>query len=459
MPAMVVQEMRPPGVRRVAAIVALVLVAATLAAAVVVVVGRPLAFAAVVVLVIIFVLAAWTALTRPRTGRVLATVVSVGAAAALIAVVVAGKPLFVLACLVVWALAVVVGRFALMRDTSSLKRADTPGVPVPSARHGVLIMNLRSGGGKAEQFDLVDECRRRGIEPVVLQPGDDLLELAHKAIDGGADVIGMAGGDGSQALVATVAAERGIPMVVVPAGTRNHLALDLGLDRDDVVGALDAYSEAAERPMGLGEVNGRVFVNNVSLGLYAEIVQSPEYRDAKVNTVLTALPKMLGPGTAPMDLRYDDNTPTRHDGAHLIQVSNGPYGQTMLTMGSRVSVDAGVLEIIAVVLTGEGAPSRFLAAMGAGHPERFPGFQRWTATGFEVDSGGAVPVGLDGETLDLDPPLRFTIRPHVLRVRLPTGAIGASPAARALPWRQVLPNLWRVACGRAIPLPAADLES
>ena len=175
---------------------------------------------------------------------------------------------------------------------------------MPAARHGVLIMNLKSGGGKAEKFQLVDECRARGIEPVVLKPGNDLLQLARDAIDGGADVVGMAGGDGSQALVASVAAERGVPMVVIPAGTRNHFALDIGLDRDDVVGALDAYGEAREQTIDLADVNGRVFVNNVSLGLYATIVQSPEYRDAKRETTLAALPEMLGPGSEPFDLRF-----------------------------------------------------------------------------------------------------------------------------------------------------------
>ena len=186
--------------------------------------------------------------------------------------------------------ALLLARYALARDVRSLKQMETPGKPVPAARHGVLIMNLKSGGGKAEKFHLVDECRARGIEPVVLQRGDDLLQLARDAIDRGADVVGMAGGDGSQALVASIAAERGVPMVVIPAGTRNHFALDIGLDRDDVVGALDAYGEARERTIDLADVNGRIFVNNVSLGLYATIVQSPEYRDAKRETTLAALP-------------------------------------------------------------------------------------------------------------------------------------------------------------------------
>ena len=123
--------------------------------------------------------------------------------------------------IVVLGIGVALGRYALGRTTRSLRRSETPGTPVPPAGKGALIMNLKSGGGKAERFHLQDECRRRGIEPVVPTPGDDLLQLARDAIDRGADVIGMAGGDGSQALVASVAAARGIPMVVVPAGTES----------------------------------------------------------------------------------------------------------------------------------------------------------------------------------------------------------------------------------------------
>ena len=160
----------------------------------------------------------------------------------------------------------------------------------------------------------------------MLEPGEDWLQRVRDVAASGPDVLGMAGGDGSQAMVGTVAAELGLPMVVVPAGTRNHLALDLGLDRDDVVGALDAYGAAVERTMTLADVNGRVFVNNVSLGLYAAIVRSPSYRDAKVDTTLSTLPQVLGPGTEPFDLRFTGPDGVEHRGAHVIQVSNGPYG-------------------------------------------------------------------------------------------------------------------------------------
>ncbi len=179
---------------------------------------------------------------------------------------------------------------------------------------------------RSRRFHLEDECRSRGIEPVVLSPGDDLLALAE---DGhrsrGADVIGMAGGDGSQALVASVASEHDVPHVVVPAGTRNHFALDLGLDRDDVVGALDAFADGVERRIDLATVNGTVFVNNASMGLYAKIVQSPEYRDAKVQTVLSMLPDLLGPDAVPLDLRFVGPDGEPQTSAHMLLVSNDPY--------------------------------------------------------------------------------------------------------------------------------------
>jgi hypothetical protein len=157
-----------------------------------------------------------------------------------------------------------------------------PGSRVPAARRGVLIVNPKSGGGKAERFRLFDEAAKRGIETIELTPGSDLRALAEQAVADGADVLGMAGGDGSQALVASVAAAHGLGHVCIPSRTRNHFALDLGLDRDDVVGALEAYGPALERTIDLTEVNGRVFVNNASLGAYAEVVQSDEYRDAKL---------------------------------------------------------------------------------------------------------------------------------------------------------------------------------
>lgn len=439
------QYVHRPFSRRIAALASMALVVVVLVATLISIIDRPVRLVVVLGLVALLGLATWQFLTRTGGRRATAAAVLVAVVAGLAAVVVGAPGLSVLWRLGLLVVASLLARYALSRDVGTLKRSPTDGAPVPGCRSGVLIMNPRSGGGKAERFRLAEECSYRGIEPVVLQPGDDLLVLAHDAIDRGADAIGMAGGDGSQALVASVAAARGVPMVVVPAGTRNHLALDLGIDRDDVVGALDAYGEAVERPMDLSEVNGRVFVNNVSLGLYATIVRSPEYRGAKVDTALAALPKVLGPGTKPFNLRFDGPDGAHHSGAHVIQVSNGRYGETMGTMGSRPRVDTGRLGVVALVLDDDRAARQFLGALATGNPRRYAGFMTWETDTFVVDSGGVVAVGLDGETMELEPPLRFTIRPGALRVRLSKAAIGRSPAARATGVRRFLPDLWHVA--------------
>ena len=305
-------------------------------------------------------------------------------------------------------------------------------VPVRRPRNAVLIMNPTSGGGKVARYHLVDECTARGIEPVILHRGDNLLQLAEDLIARGADVIGMAGGDGSQALVASVAARHKVPHVVVPAGTRNHFALDLGLDRDDVVGALSAFTEPAERRIDLAEVNGRVFVNNASLGLYAKIVQSPEYRDAKLKTAAGLLPAFLGPDADPVDLRFAGPTGAAFATADLILVSNDPYQLDHIGgRGTRERLDLGTLGIVAARIDGAAAARRFVALEAAGQVRRFEGWLEWQAGRFELSSGGTVEIALDGESLSMDPPLVFASRPGVLRVRLPRTA-AASPAARAL---------------------------
>ena len=261
-----------------------------------------------VVLLLMATVCGWFGVTRRGLLRTFGVVVAAVAAALFAMVVLTGDAhgLMVLVVLALGACSAGLTRYALRRDRRSIRTLQVPGTPVGPARHGVLIMNPKSGGGKATRFELADEARRRGIEPVVLEPGSDLVQLAEDAIDRGADVIGMAGGDGSQALVASVAMRHDVALVCIPAGTRNHFALDLGLDRDDVVGALDAFGDAVERRIDLAEVSGHVFVNNVSLGIYAKIVQSPEYRDAKRETTAKFLPELLGPDAQPYGMQFTD---------------------------------------------------------------------------------------------------------------------------------------------------------
>jgi diacylglycerol kinase family enzyme len=403
--------------------------------------------------VVIGVTAGWYAVSRRGAVRVIALAFLAGAVALLVLGLLAADFgwLNVVLTVALGLISVGCARVALRR-TRTAQHLSKHAHAVPAAQHPVLIMNLKSGGGKASRFRLEDECRARGIEPVVLQPADDLRQLAEDAIARGADVIGMAGGDGSQALVATVAAHYQVPHVVIPAGTRNHFALDLGLDRDDVVGALDAFAEAVERRIDLAEVNGRVFVNNASLGLYAKIVQAPEYRDAKLKTAADMLPDLLGPDAAPLDLQFTGPDGTGYPTAHLILVSNDPYELDHIGgRGTRARLDAGELGVVAARITGPAQAHRFVALEAAGQVRRFEGWLEWNTEQFCVGSGGPVEIGIDGEALTMNPPLVFTSRPGALRVRLPRTA-ALSPAATAvhIASRSTVAELATIAVGRGV---------
>src|SRR5215204_3474295 len=276
------------------------------------------------------------------------------------------------------------------------RRVSLPTVPPPE--RPVLFYNPKSGGGKAERFALADKARARGIEPIELTRGADLAELVEKAVADGADALAMAGGDGSQAVVAAKAAELNLPYACVPVGTRNHFALDLGVDRDDVVGALDAFVDGGERRVDLAEVNGHVFVNNVSLGLYAEAVQRSGYREAKLRTLLDTVPDVVGEG-GELDLGWTGPGGHEHHSGAAILVSNNRYRLgTAVGSGTRPRIDDGLLGI-----TVAGAPAG--RGEGGGLPQR--PWREWSTPDFEVDSDQPVPAGVDGEALKLDPPLLF----------------------------------------------------
>jgi diacylglycerol kinase family enzyme len=318
------------------------------------------------------------------------------------------------------------------------RRVRLPGAVRPE--RPVLFYNPKSGGGKAERFSLDTEARARGIEPIELTPGADLAELVNAAIAQGADALAMAGGDGSQAVVAEIASEHGLPYACIPAGTRNHFALDLGVDRDDVVGALDAFVDGGEHRVDLGEVNGRVFVNNVSLGLYADAVQKPGYREAKLRTILDTVPEMLGPEGTGLDLVWRGPGGHEHRSGAAVLVSNNRYrlGRAVGS-GTRPRIDDGLLGI-----TVASAPT----GSGQGRLVQRP-WREWSAPEFEVQADHPVPAGIDGEAVTLEPPLRFRIRPGVLRVRIARQHPGASPSA-AVPesaW-EGLRELGRIAAGR-----------
>jgi diacylglycerol kinase family enzyme len=248
---------------------------------------------------------------------------------------------------------------------------------------------------------------------VNLAPGENLVQQVGAAVESGADALGMAGGDGSLSVVAAAAASNGLPFVCVPAGTRNHFALDLGVDRRDVLGALDAFTDGVERRIDVAEVNGRLFLNNVSLGIYGEAVRRSAYRDAKVRTLVETAERVLGPhGQAPA-LRFVDDDGREHAQPAVVVVSNNPYALDRPPLGTRPELDSGRLGVIVLDASDDGP-----------HP---PG-RAWTAPHLEVFAPAPIHAGIDGEAVDLSPPLRFAIRPTALRVRISSHHPGVSPS-------------------------------
>ncbi|HEX8857437.1 MAG TPA: diacylglycerol kinase family protein, partial [Thermoleophilaceae bacterium] len=332
--------------RRSSAALVLVVGAITLGLGIAVVITAFPRGLAVLACVALAAAAAWYGVLRRGIARVGGLVVAGLALAGVIALLLVGGSLLVWLLVASGVLVSVAGSERSIAVHAALPAAAAPKRPV-------LFFNPRSGGGKAERFSLAEQARARGIEPIELTPGENLETLVRRAVDGGADALAMAGGDGSQAIVAALAADHGLPYACVPAGTRNHFALDLGVDRDDVVGALDAFVDGGERRVDLAEVNGRVFVNNVSLGVYAEAVQRGGYRDAKLRTLLDTVPDVLGPDGSELDLRWTGPGGHAHSGGAAVLVSNNRYRLgRVVASGTRPRLDDGLLGITVV-----GSPS------------------------------------------------------------------------------------------------------
>jgi diacylglycerol kinase family enzyme len=377
--------------------------------------------------------AAFLFLSRRGPLRWLALAVFVAAPAAVIAVYAQHSLLWVaLAGAAGWLLAAMTARAALAGDRGEWRMPEHP-VARP-ARQPFLIMNPRSGGGKVGRFDLRRRAEDLGAE-VFLLDGDepvDVAEVARAAVDRGADLLGVAGGDGTQALVAGIAAEHGIPFLVITAGTRNHFALDLGLDRDDPAACLGALREPVELRVDLGVIGTRTFVNNASFGAYAEVVESPAYRDEKLRTTLELLPDLLQGHRGPRLTAHADGAEISAPQALL--VANNPYGTGDIAgLGRRARLDRGVLGVVAVTVGSAREAAGLLRGRHAA------GLRVLAAHEVTVTADTPrLPVGIDGEAVTLPVPVRCTVRPGALRVWVPRDRPGVPAPTPGLNWAKLL---------------------
>src|SRR5215218_889330 len=373
----------------------------------------------------------WWALTNKGVIRWLAVAVAVAAPLVVLVLYTSRGLLWVV--LVAFALlgvAVAAGRAALGRQAAPEKMREHD---VPPPRRPYVIMNPRSGGGKVTRFGLKDKAEALGATVVLLEgPGTvDVGELARTAVANGADLLGVAGGDGTQALVAGIAAEHNLPLLVISAGTRNHFALDLGLDREDPARCLDALGDGVELQVDLGFIGGRPFVNNASFGAYAAIVQSPAYRDDKTRTTLDQLPGLLAGQQGPHLVARAENVTI--EGPHAVLVSNNVYGMGDIAgLGRRARLDRGNLGVFAVTVTSA------VQAAGLVRGTQSRGLTRLAGREVVIDADASqIPVGVDGEALVLDTPVRCTVQPAALRVRVPRDRPGVPDPKPIMDWKRL----------------------
>jgi len=373
----------------------------------------------------------WWALSRKGLLRWLAVALAVAAQGAVIAFFV-GVGLFwlVIVVLVLWAVVCFEGWAALAEDGG---RAVPVEYRTPAPERPFLVMNPRSGGGKVGRFGLQEKAEALGAQVVLLDPAHprDVAALARDALADGADLLGVAGGDGTQALVAGVAAEHGVPFLVISAGTRNHFALDLGLDREDPSTCLDALTDGVELRVDLGRVGERTFVNNVSFGAYAEVVQSPAYRDDKIGTILRMLPDVL---THHLGSRLRvRGAGVSIDSPQAVLVSNNPYStDDPAGLGHRERLDTGVLGVLGIKVDNAAQAAELIRG------RRSSGLTVATTHDIVIHADAPeIEVGVDGEALSFPTPVRCVISPQALRVRVPRHRPGVPRARVRLNWRRL----------------------
>jgi diacylglycerol kinase family enzyme len=259
-----------------------------------------------------------------------------------------------------------------------------------------LLINPRSGDDDPSPEELAAAARELGVDAHLLRKGEDAAELARAS---GAEILGMAGGDGSLAPVAQAAIDIEAAFVCVPFGTRNHFARDLGLDRDDPMAALPAFVDGVERRVDVGRAGDRLFLNNVSLGVYAGLVHRREHHRRRGE----ALARMKGLLAV---ARHRHRLHARVNGeeleARVILVGNNRYELSLFTLGERERLDEGVLHLWAAA-----------GVLPTAWEER-------VAPSFRIELGQpTVKAAIDGEPVELELPLELSSQPGALRVLVP----------------------------------------
>lgn len=254
-----------------------------------------------------------------------------------------------------------------------------------------------------------------GAHILEVEPGEDLQRTLRRAAEG-ARVLGVAGGDGSASAGAEVAAEAGIPLLVIPAGTLNHLARDLGLEQ--LVDTIRAVRSGRVSRMDLGDIDGNGFVNAASLGAYPHLVRTRESLEDRLGkwpaTVWSAIRILATQGPADLDI---DGHRRR---VWLLFVGNGCFTATGLAPSRRRRLDDGLLDVRLADAERPWARTRILGSMLTGRLGRCASYHRWTAAEVRLRSdAGSLRLAADGEVWTGPDMVTIRKRPGALLVLQP----------------------------------------
>ncbi len=291
----------------------------------------------------------------------------------------------------------------------------------------VCVLNRGSGSGTADTAErrVRERCAAAGcaVHFIHLDAGSDLAGELSRALETPAQAVVAAGGDGTVNGVASAILDRGIPLGVLPLGTLNHFASDLALP-DDLDAAIDVILGGQTTMVDVGEVNGHIFLNNSSLGLYARIVQLRErYQARGVTKWLVAVWATLGVtrGSSAFRVRITAEGRDVVRRTPLVFIGNNAYRMAGIDAGSRASLTDGALAVY--VVKTDGRPGlmrlvwRILAGTAVGSDElALLRVQRATIDVPHRAQASTTAIAIDGEVTRVTLPLEYVMRPRALSV-------------------------------------------
>jgi len=296
--------------------------------------------------------------------------------------------------------------------------------PIPSSH--LILLNPGSGAGSADDVSrlLLSMAERAGVQARVEVLDDPALvpALVDRALASGVTTVVAGGGDGTVSSVAGCLVDRDAALGVLPLGTLNHFAKDLGLPLEaETAMAVVLAGHVAQ--VDVGEVNGRIFLNNSSIGLYPRMVRLRQRAEAhgwRKWVVATRAAFAVMRHRTDLGVRLEADGVATSLRTPMVFIGNNAYRMQGLDAGSRESLDGGVLSLYVLRVRGWGGLLRAAWQVIAGKVEEGDALNTFEVAEATVDlRSERVPVALDGEVVPLTTPLQYRVRPRALRVLVP----------------------------------------